>query len=89
VYGWSLSAVLEAITLPESRLHRNSNNTFTWSRPNRVFGFTGQRRVAPAVGELHVEPTRPPLIHQGVVCLVDPSFLNSNPRLVATSQEAG
>jgi hypothetical protein len=65
-----------------------NNNRFTGSGTNGVFGFTGQRRVAPAVGEQDVEPTRPSLIHEEEVCLVDPSFLNSNPRLVATSQEA-
>jgi hypothetical protein len=39
---------------PESPVAANDNNdTFTWSGPNGVFGFTGQRRVAPAVGGLH------------------------------------
>jgi hypothetical protein len=28
----------------------NNNNTFTWSGPSGVLGFTGQRRIAPAAG---------------------------------------
>jgi hypothetical protein len=29
------------------RGRHNNNNTFTWSGPSGVFGFTGQLRVAP------------------------------------------
>jgi hypothetical protein len=31
----------------------NNDNRFTWSGPSGVFGFTGQRRLAPAVGGPH------------------------------------
>jgi hypothetical protein len=34
------------------RLGKN-NNTLTWSGPSGVVGFTGQRRIAPAIGRLH------------------------------------
>jgi hypothetical protein len=30
-----------------ARSKENNNNTFTWSGPSGVVGFTGQRRVAP------------------------------------------
>jgi hypothetical protein len=34
-------------------LDANKDNTFTWSGPSGVFGFTGQRCVSPAIGRLH------------------------------------
>jgi hypothetical protein len=30
-----------------------NDNTFAWSGPSGVLGFTGERRMAPAVGGLH------------------------------------
>jgi hypothetical protein len=65
--------------------HERNNNTFTWSGPNGVVGFTGQWRVTPPSGELHVKATRAP---QEKVCLVVLSILNSNLRLLATYPEA-
>jgi hypothetical protein len=41
-------------TFPSPTAEPNNNNTFTWSGPNGLSGFTGQRRVAAAVGGLHV-----------------------------------
>jgi hypothetical protein len=42
--------------LCRSCVHHN-NNTFTWSGPSGVLDCTGQRRVAPAEGMVHVRAT--------------------------------
>jgi hypothetical protein len=48
---------------PEDVARGDNNNTFTWSGPNGVVGFTGQRRVAPVAGEVHVRLTQVALLH--------------------------
>jgi hypothetical protein len=71
---------------PTGWIGQKNNNACTCSRPNGVVGFTGQRSVAPAAGEVHVRLTQVALLHQEEP-LIRPLILTSNLRLVASYQE--